>query len=448
MNQSITYTMELQEKRKKYIPKGVSNGSLNIAKYAKGATIIDLEGKEWIDFAGAIGTLNVGHTHPKVTEAVKEQVDKFLHPGFNVMMYEGYIKLAEKLCKMTPGDFDKQAILFNSGAEAVENAVKIARRYTGRQAVVAFERGFHGRTNLTMGMTSKVKPYKFGFGPFAPEIYQAPYPYLYQKPDAFTDEEYVDDIIAKFQEFFVSAVDPETVACIVMEPVQGEGGFVIPPKRFVAFVRDFCTKNEILFIADEIQTGFGRTGKLFAMEHFDVAADLVTVSKSLAAGFPLSGVVGRKEIMNVANPGELGGTYAGNPVACVAALAVIDIIEEENLVEKSEVIGEKMEVKLKELQGRYSFVGEIRRLGSMVAVEIVHNQSIKTPDKQKAAEIVQYANTNGLLLLSAGLNGNIIRFLAPLVITDEELEKGLTILGQAFQNTAGQLMEEENRNGR
>lgn len=435
MNQSITSTEELQEKRKKYIPKGVSNGNLNIAKHANGATIVDFDGKEWIDFAGAIGTLNVGHTHPRVTEAVKEQADKFLHPGFNVMMYESYIKLAEKLCKITPGDFDKQAILFNSGAEAVENAVKIARRYTGRQAVVAFERGFHGRTNLTMGMTSKVKPYKFGFGPFAPEIYQAPYPYLYNKPEALTDEEYVEYIIAKFQEFFVSAVDPQTVACIVMEPVQGEGGFVIPPKKFVEFVREFCTENEILFIADEIQTGFGRTGKLFAMEHFHVVPDLVTVSKSLAAGLPLSGVVGRTEVMNIADTGELGGTYAGNPVACVAALAVIDIIEEENLLEKSEIIGEKIEVKLMELQGRYSFVGEIRRLGSMVAVEIVHNRSIKIPNKQKATEIVQYANKNGLLLLSAGLSGNVIRFLAPLVITDEELEKGLTILEQAFRDT-------------
>lgn len=433
MNQSITSTEELQEKRRKYIPRGVSNGNLNIAKHAKGATIVDLDGKEWIDFAGAIGTLNVGHTHPKVTQAVKEQADKFLHPGFNVMMYEGYIHLAEKLCDITPGDFDKQAILFNSGAEAVENAVKIARKYTGRQAVVAFERGFHGRTNLTMGMTSKVKPYKFGFGPFAPEIYQAPFPYLYTKPEALTDEEYIDYTIAKFQEFFVAAVDPETVACIVMEPVQGEGGFVIPPKRFVEFVGEFCTENGILFVADEIQTGFGRTGKLFAVEHFDVIPDLVTVSKSLAAGLPLSGVVGRTEIMDEASPGELGGTYAGNPVACAAALAVIDIIQEENLLEKSEAIGEKIEVTLGELQGRYSFVGEIRRLGSMIAVEIVEDRLTKKPNKQKATEIIHYTNANGLLLLSAGLKGNVVRFLTPLVITDEELNKGLAILEQAFE---------------
>ncbi|QGS69375.1 4-aminobutyrate--2-oxoglutarate transaminase [Oceanobacillus sp. 143] len=419
----INSTEDLQEKRQKYIPRGVSNGNLNIVKYAKGATITDLDDKEWIDFAGAIGTLNVGHSHSKVTEAVKEQVDKFLHPGFNVMMYEGYILLAEKLCEITPGDFDKQALLLNSGAEAVENAIKIARKFTGRQAVVSFERGFHGRTNLTMGMTSKVKPYKFGFGPFAPEIYQAPYPYVYRKPDALSEEEYIDDMIAKFQEFFVAAVAPETVACIVMEPVQGEGGFVIPPRKFVEFVRAFCTEHGIIFVADEIQTGFGRTGKMFAMEHFDVIPDLVTVSKSLAAGLPLSGVVGRSEVMNMASPGELGGTYAGNPVACAAALAVIDIIEEENLLQYSEEIGERIEFKLAELRDKYEFAGEIRRLGSMVAVEIVENSATKLPNKQKASEIVQYANANGLLLLSAGLNSNIIRFLCPLVITDEELER-------------------------
>ncbi|AXI10326.1 4-aminobutyrate--2-oxoglutarate transaminase [Oceanobacillus zhaokaii] len=428
----INSTEDLQEKRQKYIPRGVSNGNLNIVKYAKGATITDLDDKEWIDFAGAIGTLNVGHSHSKVTEAVKEQVDKFLHPGFNVMMYEGYILLAEKLCEITPGDFDKQALLLNSGAEAVENAIKIARKFTGRQAVVSFERGFHGRTNLTMGMTSKVKPYKFGFGPFAPEIYQAPYPYVYRKPDALSEEEYIDDMIAKFQEFFVAAVAPETVACIVMEPVQGEGGFVIPPRKFVEFVRAFCTEHGIIFVADEIQTGFGRTGKMFAMEHFDVIPDLVTVSKSLAAGLPLSGVVGRSEVMNMASPGELGGTYAGNPVACAAALAVIDIIEEENLLQYSEEIGERIEFKLAELRDKYEFAGEIRRLGSMVAVEIVENSATKLPNKQKASEIVQYANANGLLLLSAGLNSNIIRFLCPLVITDEELERGLSILEQAF----------------
>jgi 4-aminobutyrate aminotransferase / (S)-3-amino-2-methylpropionate transaminase / 5-aminovalerate transaminase len=425
-------TKELQEMRQKYVAKGVSNGNLNIAKYAHGATVVDIDGKEWIDFAGAIGTLNVGHTHPKVTEAVKDQVERFLHPGFNVMMYEGYIRLAKKLCEITPGDFDKQAILLNSGAEAVENAIKIARRYTGRPAVVSFVRGYHGRTNLTMGMTSKVKPYKFGFGPFAPEIYQAPYPYVYQKPAGMTEDEYIDQVIEEFKDFFLATVAPEMVACVVMEPVQGEGGFVIPPKKFVQAVSEFCKENGIVFVADEIQTGFGRTGKMFAIEHFDVVPDLVTVSKSLAAGLPLSGVVGRKEIMEVTGPGELGGTYGGSPVGCAAALAVIDVFEQENLLEKSEILGNKLEVKLKELAEKHEYVGDIRRLGAMVGCEIVEDRSSKKPNKAKTAEIVKYANENGLLLLSAGIKGNIIRFLTPLVITDEELAKGLAILEKAF----------------
>ncbi|WP_010531860.1 4-aminobutyrate--2-oxoglutarate transaminase [Lentibacillus jeotgali] len=432
METVTTDTKALQEKRENYIPKGVSNGNSNIVKDAIGATVTDIDNNEWIDFAGAIGTLNVGHTHPKVTTAVKEQADKFLHPGFNVMMYEGYINLAEKLCQITPGHFNKQALLLNSGAEAIENAIKVSRKYTGKQAVVSFERGFHGRTNLTMGMTSKVKPYKFGFGPFAPDIYQAPYPYLYHKPSQLTDDEYVDQVIRDFEDFFVSSVAPENVACVVMEPVQGEGGFIIPPKRFVQYVKEFCEKHGIVFVADEIQTGFGRTGKLFAVDHFDVEPDLMTVSKSMAAGLPLSGVVGKKEILNAANPGELGGTYAGNPVACSAALAVIDVMEEENLPEKADVIGRKIEGKLQELQKKYEFVGEIRRLGAMVAVEIVEDRESKRPDKQKTSDITANANQNGLLLLSAGINSNIVRFLAPLVITDEELEKGLDILEQTF----------------
>lgn len=433
-----TSQIELQRKREKFIPKGVSNGNLNIAENASGATITDIDGNEWIDFAGAIGTLNVGHSHPKVTEAVNKQVEKFLHPGFNVMMYEGYIELAEKLCEITPGNFDKQALLLNSGAEAVENAVKVARRYTNRQAVVSFTRGFHGRTNMTMSMTSKVKPYKFGFGPFSPEVYQAPYPYTYLKPEGISETDYVDQVIQDFKDFFISTVAPETVACVVMEPVQGEGGFIIPPKKFVQAVSEFCKEHGIVFVADEIQTGFSRTGTLFAVEQFDVEPDLITVSKSLAAGLPLSAVVGKTEIMDAANPGELGGTYAGNPVACAAALAVIDIIEEENLNQKSETIGHKIEVKLQELAEKHTFVGEIRRLGSMVAVEIVDDQSSKTPNKVKTAGITKFANENGLLLLSAGIKGNVIRFLTPLVITDEELEKGLSILENAFDHVSQQ----------
>ncbi|GEP83681.1 4-aminobutyrate aminotransferase [Staphylococcus piscifermentans] len=421
------------ELRNRYVARGVGNGNLNVAKHAEGATVTDIEGNEYIDFAAAIGTLNVGHSHPKIVEHIKEKVEDFIHPGFNVIMYESYLQLAEKLAHLTPGDFDKKVILLNSGAEAVENAVKIARKYTGRTGVVSFVRGFHGRTNLTMSMTSKVRPYKLGFGPFAPDVYQAPYPNFSEKPDKLSDEEYVDYTIQQLRDFFISAVDPETVACIVMEPVQGEGGFIIPDQKFVEAVREICNEHNIVFVADEIQSGFARTGKTFAMEHFDVAPDLMTVSKSLAAGFPLSGVVGRAEIMDSANPGELGGTYCGNPIACEAALKVIEIIEEENLNEKAEHIGAVIQDRLEALSQKVDFIGDIRRLGAMVAMEIVDPET-GAPDKAKTAEIVKQANANGLLLLSAGLKGNVIRFLTPLVITDEELNKGLEILENVSTN--------------
>ncbi|RIP37074.1 4-aminobutyrate--2-oxoglutarate transaminase [Staphylococcus gallinarum] len=417
--------------REQYVARGVGNGNLHVADTASGATIKDVEGNTFIDFAGAIGTLNVGHTHPEITKHLKEQLDKFIHPGFNVIMYESYLKLAQKLTEITPGDFAKKTILLNSGAEAVENAVKIARKYTGRQAVVSFVRGFHGRTNLTMSMTSKVRPYKYGFGPFAPEVYQAPYPNISEKPDALSEAAYVDQVIQKLNDFFIETVDPTEVACIVMEPVQGEGGFIIPDCKFVKAVKAICEENGIVFVADEIQTGFARTGKTFAIEHFDIEPDLITVSKSLAAGFPLSGVVGKAEIIDSANPGELGGTYAGNPLACEAALKVIEIIEKEQLNDKAETLGQRIEAFLQGITSSYDNIGPIRRLGAMVAVEIV-DPATGEPDKALTGKIVQTANTNGLLLLSAGIKGNVIRFLAPLVITDDELSAGLNILETAF----------------
>lgn len=419
--------------RNQYVARGVGNGNLNVAKYAQGATVTDIEDNKYIDFAAAIGTLNVGHSHPKIVKHIQEKVENFIHPGFNVIMYESYLKLAEKLAHLTPGDFDKKVILLNSGAEAVENAVKIARKHTGRTGVVSFVRGFHGRTNLTMSMTSKVRPYKLGFGPFASDVYQAPYPNLSEKPDNLSDEEYVDYIIQQLNDFFISAVDPETVACVVMEPVQGEGGFIIPDKKFVQAVREICNQHGIVFVADEIQSGFARTGKMFAIEHFDVVPDLVTVSKSLAAGFPLSGVIGEAEMMDSSNPGELGGTYCGNPIACEAALKVIEIIDEENLNDKSEKVGTVIKAKLNILSQKVDFIGDIRGLGAMVAVEIIDPDTGK-PDKEKTAEIVKQANKKGLLLLSAGLKGNVIRFLTPLVITDDELNKGLEILEDVCRN--------------
>ncbi|MBB6448725.1 4-aminobutyrate aminotransferase/(S)-3-amino-2-methylpropionate transaminase [Geomicrobium halophilum] len=416
-----------QEKRDQYVPRGVGNGNRAIARFGKGATLYDEEENAYIDFAGAIGTMNVGHSHPKVVEAAKEQVEKVSHPGFNVMMYDGYIELAERLCSITPGDFDKKTLLLNSGAEAVENAVKIARKATGRQAVVTFNRGFHGRTNMTMAMTGKVKPYKFGFGPFASEVYHAPYPYMFRKPEEQSDEAYVQSVIDDFDVFLKTEVAPEQVACVVMEPVQGEGGFIVPPKAFVEHVVKRCQEHGILFVADEIQTGFARTGAWFASEHFSIAPDLITMSKSLAAGFPLSAVVGKAEAMDAASPGELGGTYNGNAVACQAALAVLDIIEEENLNERAEVVGRQVENKAHEWEEQFPFIRGFRRIGAMAAFEVVKEDG-KKPDPKKTASILQAANASGLLLLSSGVHSNVIRFLAPIVITDQELEEGFQIL--------------------
>ncbi|WP_123032475.1 4-aminobutyrate--2-oxoglutarate transaminase [Bacillus sp. TYF-LIM-B05] len=433
LNTKAFTTEDWQAKRDQFVARGVSNGNRHLAAKGEGAVLYDIDGRRFIDFAGAIGTLNVGHSHPKVVEAVKQQAEQLIHPGFNVMMYQAYIELAEKLCRLAPGAHEKKTIFLNSGAEAVENAVKIARKYTKRQAVVSFTRGFHGRTNMTMSMTSKVKPYKFGFGPFAPEVYQAPFPYYYRKPEGMTDESYDDMVIQAFDDFFVSSVAPETVACVVMEPVQGEGGFIIPSKRFVQHVAAFCQKHGIVFVADEIQTGFARTGKYFAIEHFDVVPDLVTVSKSLAAGVPLSGVIGRAEMLDAADPGELGGTYAGSPLGCVAALAVLDIIESEQLNKRSEEIGKAIEERALEWKMKYPQIGEVRRLGAMAAIEIVRDEKTQEPDKAAAAKIAKYANEHGLLLLTAGINGNIIRFLSPLVITDQLLEEGLDIIEEALE---------------
>lgn len=422
----------LLEKRQKFVPKGVSNGIPTFIDHASGALLTDVDGNTFIDFAGAIGTINVGHCNPDVVAALHDQIDKYIHPGFNVMMYEPYIELAERLSKLAPGDSDKQTIFFNSGAEAVENAVKIARKYTKRQGIVVFSRGYHGRTLMTMTMTSKVRPYKFEFGPFAPEVYKAPYPYVYRRPEGVSLEAYDDYVLNEFKNFLVGDVAPETIAAVVMEPVQGEGGFIVPTKKFVQGVAQICKEHGILFVADEIQSGFGRTGKYFAIEHFDVIPDLITVSKSMAAGVPISGVIGRTEIMNVANPGELGGTYAGSPLGCRSGLAVLDTIEKLNLNERGAEIGDKVMQRFHQLKEKYDVIGDVRGLGAMCAIEFVKDRSSKEPNKDIVSAIVQEANRRGLILLSAGLYGNVIRVLMPLVITDEQLEEGLSILEESI----------------
>ncbi|KAA9028363.1 4-aminobutyrate--2-oxoglutarate transaminase [Niallia endozanthoxylica] len=423
----------LVERRQNIVPKGVSNGIPAFAQSAEGALITDVDGNTFIDFVGAIGVMNVGHNHPKVKQALHEQVNQFIHTGFNVMMYESYIELAEKLAELSPGDHEKKVLLQNSGAEAVENAVKIARKYTKRQGIISFSRGYHGRTLMTMTMTSKVKPYKFEFGPFAPEVYRAPFPYSYRRPAGMTVEQHEEQVLADFKNFFITDVAPETIAAVVMEPVQGEGGFIVPSKRFVQGVAEFCKENGILFIADEIQTGFARTGKYFAIEHFEVVPDLITVSKSMGAGVPISGVIGRKEIMDKSEPGELGGTYSGSPLGCRAALAVLDIIEEENLNQRGQEIGEKVMGRFEKLVEKFDCIGDYRGLGAMCAMEIVKDKETKEPAKELTNLIIKEANSRGLLLFSAGVYSNVLRLLMPLVITDEQLEEGLAILEQAVE---------------
>ena len=423
---------ELLERRLSIVPSGISNNSDVFAKSAKGALVEDIDGNVFIDFAGAIGTLNVGHAHPKVVKAIQDQAAQFVHTSFNVMMYSSYIELAERLAAIAPIKDEKQVAFFNSGAEAVENAVKFARKYTKRQGVITFTRGFHGRTLLTMSMTSKVKPYKFEFGPFAPEVYKAPYPYTFRRPEGMSEGQYSQYTIAQFEQFLLAEVAPETIAAIVMEPIQGEGGFVVPDQAFVQYIREVCTKYGIVFVSDEIQAGFSRTGKNFGIEHFDVEPDLMTISKSMGAGVPISGVIGKKEIMESAGVGEIGGTYSGSPLGCQAALAVLDIMEEEKLNDRANSIGKQVKERMNKLANQYDQVGDIRGLGAMVAVEIVNGKNDKTPNKKVVGQIVEEANKRGLLLLSAGLFGNVIRFLMPLVITDDQLSEGLDIVEEAF----------------
>jgi 4-aminobutyrate aminotransferase / (S)-3-amino-2-methylpropionate transaminase / 5-aminovalerate transaminase len=417
---------ELLKRKEMNVPRGPFNTVLNFVDHASGSTMTDVDGNEYIDFAGAIGTLNAGHCPPRVVEALKIQLEKYIHPCFHVMMYEPYVQLAEKLNDITPGDHHKKTFFLNSGAEAVENAVKIARKYTGRKAIISFERGFHGRTLLAMSLTSKVKPYKFEFGPFAPETYKMPYPYYYREDK---DVEETDAaILNKFEDFFLGEVPPEEIAAVIFEPIQGEGGFVIPSKTFVQGLRKICDRYNILLIADEIQTGFGRTGKMFAMEHFDVVPDLMTMSKSIAAGFPISAVTGRAEIMDAPAPGEIGGTYGGSPLGCVAALEVIAMIEEEQLLMRANEIGDIILQTFKKWQEQYDFIGDARGIGAMCALEIVTDKASKKPDPLKAKKILTACNINGVAIMGAGLYSNVIRILSPLVISEAQLKKGLSIM--------------------
>jgi len=421
------------ENRHQYMASGFASGTSCYVKEAKGAVIKDINNKEYIDFAGGIAVMNVGHSHPKVIKAIEEQAKKFIHTCFMVLPYESAVDLAQKLCKLVPGDTPKAAMFANSGAEAVENAVKIARYYTKKQAVIAFESGFHGRTLMGMSLTSKVKPYKFGFGPYAPEIYRIPFAYCYR---CHFGAKYPDCGIkcADFlKNFFISHTAPENTAAIIAEPVQGEGGYIVPPPEYFEKINNICKENNILFIADEIQTGIGRTGKMFAMEHWGVEADITTIAKSLAAGMPLSAVVGKKEIMNSVHAGGIGGTYGANPVACQSALAVLDIVKKEKLLQRSNDIGAKLMDRFNELKLEFDIIGDVRGLGAMMAIELVKNQTTKEPAHEKTQALTSYCFENGLILLSCGGLGNVIRFMMPLVITDDQLEQGFKIIENGLQ---------------
>jgi 4-aminobutyrate aminotransferase / (S)-3-amino-2-methylpropionate transaminase / 5-aminovalerate transaminase len=442
VNTTQKAALTAQERREKFVAKGISTQNTFCITRARGARMWDENGREYLDFAGGIGCLNVGSAHPEVVKAVQEQAEKLLHTCVHVTLNEPYLALAEELCRITPISGDKKVLLANSGAEAVENAIKVARSYTKRHAVVAFENAFHGRTNLGMSLTSKVVPYKVGFGPFVPEIYRIPYAYCYRCPFGQTygncAYECVDAVLKAFETY----VDANNVAAMIVEPVQGEGGFIVPPPDYLPKLRQICRDKGIVFIVDEVQTGFGRTGEMFSVQHYrNLDPDVITMAKSMGAGLPISAVVGRAEIMDSTVVGGLGGTYGGNPVASAAALKVIEIMERDDLPGKARRIGERMVEVLKELQSKYPVIGDIRAQGAMIAFEMVKDPVSKDPFPEACAKIVEKCTAKGLILLKAGIYNNVVRMLAPLVITEEELEKGLGILTESIEETVGELKD-------
>ena len=424
---------ELIKRRDAAVPAAVFNTAPIFVAGGEGAEVTDVDGNRFIDLAGGLGVLNVGRNNPRVLQAVREQVDRYIHECFHVSMYEEYVELAEALNRVTPGDHEKKTMLANSGAEAVENAVKIARYATGRDAVVTFTNAFHGRTLMGMTLTAKEMPYKHGFGPFAPEVYRVPFAYCYRCPLKLESSTCGMACASFAADVIDSQIGPGEVACMVIEPVQGEGGFVVAPDDFLPALKEICEERDIVFIDDEVQTGMGRTGRMFAAEHYDLVPDIVTTAKSLGAGFPISGVTGKAELMEAPHIGGLGGTYGGNPVACVAALAVIEELTETDMLERAERQGRLIRERLDPLADELEIVGEVRGLGPMVALELVTNKKTKEPHKIATAAILKRCQANGVLILKAGTYDNVVRLLAPLVISDEDLHKGLDVLIDALR---------------
>jgi 4-aminobutyrate aminotransferase / (S)-3-amino-2-methylpropionate transaminase / 5-aminovalerate transaminase len=422
-------SLEIIERKERVVADPLSLTFPVVIERGEGATLTDVDGNTFIDFTGGVGCLNVGHSHPRVVEAAQEQLERFSHTDFTIVPYELYVTLAERLCELAPIP-NAKAAFFNAGTEAIENAIKFARSYTKRPAVIAFEGGFHGRTLLSLSMTSKTHPYKAGLGPFAPEVYRAPFPNEYRGPTA-------QEALAALERALVTQVAAENVAAIVIEPVQGEGGFVVAPKEFMEGVRRLCDEHGIVMVVDEVQTGFARTGKLFAIEHYGVEPDLITLAKSIAMGLPLSGVIGKAEIMDAPPDSAIGGTYVGNPVAQAAALAVLDVIGEEDLCARASVLGDQLRQRMLAWQGRFPQVGDVRGLGAMLAIELVEDPGAKTPASKLASAVTEAAAKRGLLLLKSGIYSNCIRVLTPLTLSEAELDEALAVWEDALEDVLG-----------
>ena len=420
-------SQEILERKAQVVADPLSVYMPVVIDHAEGATLTDVDGNTFLDFTGGVGCLNVGHANARVTEAVQEQAARFLHTDFTIVPYEVYVTLAERLVATVPISGPVKAAFFNAGTEAVENAVKFARAYTKRPAVIAFEGGFHGRTLLSLSLTSKTHPYKAGLGPFAPDVYRVPFAQDYRGPNTA-------EALAALERALVTQVAAESVAAIVIEPVQGEGGFVVAPPDFLAGVRRICDDNGIVLVVDEVQTGFGRTGKLWGIEHYDIEPDLMCVAKSIAAGLPLSGVLGRAEIMDAPGDSAIGGTYVGNPVAQAAALAVLDVFEEDGLVERAAQVGDAIRERMLGWQQRHPAIGDVRGLGAMLAIELVDDPATKRPAPEVATKVVEAAADRGLLLLKSGIYSNCIRVLVPLVITDAQLDEALGVWEDALDS--------------
>jgi len=437
----------LSERRAKAVPRGLSHGTPIYVAKAEDAWLEDVDGNRYLDFAGGIGCLNVGHRQEVVVDAVKDQLDHFLHTCVQVTPYESYVRLAERMNEVTPGKFAKKTIFVNSGAEAVENAVKIARAYTKRPGIIAFEDAFHGRTMMTLALTSKTHPYKAGFAPFPSEVYRVPFAYCYRCSYNLKYPSCDLYCARHLEDTFKRVVANEEVAAVIAEPVLGEGGFIAPPPDYFKVLIELCHKYGILFIADEVQSGLGRTGAMFASERYGIEPDLIVTAKSLGGGLPLAAVTGRAEIMDAPGPGGLGGTFAGNPLSCAAALAVLDLFEREDLLERANRLGDRFQTRAREWQTRLPIIGDVRGLGGMQAIELVKSQEDKTPATEETKKITQYCYEHGLITITAGTYSNVIRILVPLVATDAQIDEGLKVLESALaavcgrKNAVAQLVE-------